>query len=147
VQDVRGFARSPAARHRHLLDNTWATPLLFRHSPTGSTSRSWLHEICLVIPIVMMGYVTATEQHWSKLSRTAQLHGQYVSRTTRSVARGLRTLGLRLRRHEENAWGSHAGWRSSHKWPPSFTGVRDVPRHAMWKRDFDDLCLACYSIV
>ena len=140
VQDVPGICA--VARRRGivtLLDNTWATPLLF---PALTNGVDLAILACTKYVSghsdVMMGSVTATQQHWSKLSRTAQLHGQYVSPDDAFlVARGLRTLGLRLRRHEENALGV-ARWLAEQ--PQVATVLHPAfetcPGHAMWKRDF-----------
>jgi cystathionine beta-lyase len=87
---------------------------------------------------VMLGSVTATAAHWDKLSRTAQLYGQYVSPDDAFLAaRGLRTMGVRLRRHEEN------GLRVAH-WLAEQPRVATVlhpafetsPGHQYWRRDF-----------
>ena len=53
---------------------------------------------------VMMGAVTAAPSHLKQLTRTSRSFGQYVSPDDAYlVARGLRTLGVRLRQHERGA--------------------------------------------
>jgi cystathionine beta-lyase len=140
VQDVPGICAW--ARERGiatLLDNTWATPLFFQ---------AMAHGVDLAILActkyvaghadLMLGSVTATEPYWEKLSKTARLYGQYVSPDDAFLAaRGLRTMGVRLRRHEDSAI-KIARWlqdqaqvaRVIH---PAFS---DCPGHAYWKRDF-----------
>lgn len=140
VQDVPGICA--LARERGvatLLDNTWATSLLFpaiAHgvdlSITACTKYASGHSD------VMMGSVTAAPSHWDRLKRTASAFGQYVSPDDAFlVARGLRTLGVRLRQHEANAL-KVAGWL---KGQPQVARVlhpafEDCPGHACWKRDF-----------
>ena len=140
VQDVPGICA--LARERGLvtlLDNTWATPLLFP---------ALQHGVDLAILActkyvsghadVMLGSVTATAALWDKLSRTAQLYGQYVSPDDAFLAaRGLRTMGVRLKRHEENAL-KVAHWlaeqpRVASIFHPAFDSC---PGHQYWRRDF-----------
>jgi cystathionine beta-lyase len=86
----------------------------------------------------MMGSVTATEAYWSQLRRSAQLHGQCVSPDDASLAaRGLRTLDVRLKAHEQNGLAV-AHWL---KQQPEVARVlhpalEDCPGHESWKRDF-----------
>jgi cystathionine beta-lyase len=140
VQDVPGICA--LARRRGLvtlLDNTWATPLLFP---------SLAHGVDLAILActkyiaghadVMLGSVTTTAAHWDKLSRTAQLHGQYVSPDDAFLAaRGLRTMGVRLARHEANAL-TVAAWLAEQPQVASILhpALDSCPGHAFWKRDF-----------
>ena len=140
VQDVPGLCALARSRGiATLLDNTWATPLFF---PALS------HGVDLAILActkyvsghadVMLGSVTATEPYWDRVSNTAQLYGQYVSPDDAYLAaRGLRTLGVRLRRHEDSAI-KLARWLQDR---PQVAAVlhpalKDSPGHALWKRDF-----------
>ena len=140
VQDVPGICAMARARGvTTLLDNTWATPLFFP---------ALAHGVDLAILActkyvsghadVMLGSVTAAEPHWAKLARTAQLHGQYVSPDDAYLAaRGLRTMGVRLRRHEDSAI-KIARWLQDQ---PQVAAVihpafADSPGHEFWKRDF-----------
>ena len=140
VQDVPAIA---AAAREHgiisLLDNTWATPLLFPAIEKGID----LSILACTKYIgghsdLMMGSVTATEAYWPLLRRTAQLHGQCVSADDAALAaRGLRTLGVRLKAHEQNGLAV-AHWleqqpevaRVLH---PAMAGC---PGHESWKKDF-----------
>lgn len=140
IQDVPGICAMAKERGiATLLDNTWATPLFF---PALS------HGVDLAILActkyvsghadVMLGSVTATEAYWGKLCRTAQLHGQYVSPDDAFLAaRGLRTMGVRLRRHEDSAI-KIARWLQDQPQValvlhPAFA---DCPGNELWKRDF-----------
>jgi cystathionine beta-lyase len=140
VQDVPGICA--LARERGvvtLLDNTWATPLLFPALSNGvDLSILACTKYVSGHADVMLGSVTATAAHWDKLSRTAQLFGQYVSPDDAFLAaRGLRTMGVRLKRHEENALAV-ARWlqeqpRVGRLLHPAF---ESCPGHEYWKRDF-----------
>jgi cysteine-S-conjugate beta-lyase len=86
----------------------------------------------------MLGSVTANAQWMERLAETSHALGQFVSPDDAYLAaRGLRTLGVRLRRHEEN------GLKIAHwlKEQPQVAKVLhpalpDCPGHALWKRDF-----------
>lgn len=140
VQDVPAIAA--AARTRGmvtLLDNTWATPHFFTAIEKGV-------DISLVAITkyigghsdLMMGCATANAEHWPALRKTAQALGQVVSPDDAALAaRGLRTLDVRLKRHEESAL-SVAQWLAGHGrvrrvLHPALPGC---PGHELWRRDF-----------
>ncbi|GAA4742327.1 cystathionine beta-lyase [Sphingomonas daechungensis] len=140
VQDVPGICAMAKARGLStLLDNTWATSFFFTAIDKGVD----LSVVACTKYIsghsdVMMGAVTAATSHMTRLTRTSRSFGQYVSPDDAYlVARGLRTLGARLRQHELGAV-KVAHWlkdqpqvaRVIH---PAFA---DCPGHAFWKRDF-----------
>jgi cystathionine beta-lyase len=141
VQDVPGICA--VARQRGiatLLDNTWATPLFFPAMANGVD----LAILACTKYIsghsdVMMGSVTAAPSHWERLSRTASAFGQYVSPDDAYLAaRGLRTLSVRLRRHEDNALRV-ARWLKDQ---PQVARVlhpalEECPGHHLWRRDFN----------
>lgn len=140
VQDVPAIVAVARSRGiTTLLDNTWATPLLF---PAIAHGVDLAILACTKYVVghsdVMMGAVTAGPDHWENLRRTAQLHGQYVSPDDAWLAtRGLRTLAVRLKAHEENALAV-ARWLATR---PEVARVLhpalpDCPGHALWKRDF-----------
>jgi len=140
VQDVPGICAM--ARRRGiatLLDNTWATPLLFPAIEHGVD----LAILACTKYIsghsdVMLGSVTATAGHWPRLSAMSRAFGQYVSPDDAFLAaRGLRTLGVRLRQHETSAL-KVARWLSEQPQVarllhPAFDSC---PAHEHWKRDF-----------
>ena len=140
VQDVPGI--SALARSRGittLLDNTWATPLLFPALSHGvDLSILACTKYVSGHADLMLGSVTATAAHWDKLARTAQHYGQYVSPDDAFLAaRGLRTMGVRLKRHEENGL-KVAGWLAEQ--PQVATVLHPAfetcPGHRYWQRDF-----------
>jgi cystathionine beta-lyase len=105
VQDVPGICA--AAKERGLvtlLDNTWATPLLF---PALEAGVDFAILACTKYIVghadVMMGSVTVGPEWLGRLERRSRAFGQTVSPDDAWLAlRGLRTLGVRLRQHEES---------------------------------------------
>jgi len=140
VQDVPGICA--LARERGLatlLDNTWATPVFFQAIARGvDLSILACTKYVSGHSDVMMGSVTAAPTHWERLVRAGRGFGQYVSPDDAYlVARGLRTLPVRLRQHELGAM-KVAHWL---KGQPKVARIlhpafEDCPGHAMWKRDF-----------
>ena len=88
-----------------LLDNTWATPLLFPAIEKGID----LTILAATKYIVghsdaMLGSVTAAPDHWDRLRTTSFQLGQIASPDDAWLgSRGLRTLAVRLRQHGESA--------------------------------------------
>lgn len=140
VQDIPAIARAAHDRNACvLLDNTWATPLLFN---------AFEHGVDLSIQAatkyigghadVMLGYVTANESHTPRLH---QIHGDmgfYVSGDDAYLAlRGLRTMAVRLAQHQRNAL-ELAGWLETHAAVARvlYPALASDPGHAVWVRDF-----------
>jgi cystathionine beta-lyase len=140
VQDVPAICA--VARERGittLLDNTWATPLLFPAMAAGVD----LTILSCTKYIVghadaMLGSVTAAASHWPRLQRTTRAFGQQAAPDDAFLgARGLRTLGLRLRQHHESGL-KVARWLEAQ---PQVARVlhpalADCPGHEFWQRDF-----------
>jgi cystathionine beta-lyase len=140
VQDVPGICA--VARERGLvtlLDNTWATPLLFPAISSGvdvtilaATKYVGGHAD------VMLGCVTATKEHYERIQTVTWDLGHAVSPDDAWLAsRGLRTMAVRLKRHEESAL-KIAQWLKSR---PEVglvlhPALPECPGHELWKRDF-----------
>lgn len=140
VQDVPGI--SAAARERgvvSLLDNTWATPLFYPAMAAGvDISIMALSKYVGGHSDVMLGSVTTTTEHFQRVQRTCWDLGQAVSPDDAWLAsRGLRTLGVRLRQHEENAL-KIARWLKEQPQVGRILhpALPDCPGHELWKRDF-----------
>jgi cystathionine beta-lyase len=141
VQDVPAIARAAHERGASvLLDNTWATPLFFD---------AFAHGVDLSIQAVtkyvgghadvMMGYVTANESHRKRLENTHTDLGLYASGDDCFLAlRGLRTMPVRLARHQETAL-KLARWLQERPEVARVLhpGLETDPGHAIWKRDFN----------
>ncbi|PZQ20300.1 MAG: cystathionine beta-lyase [Sphingopyxis macrogoltabida] len=140
VQDIPAI--TAAARDRGvltMLDNTWATPLLFPALAHGiDVTMMSLTKYVGGHSDVLMGSLTATKPLWPRLRQAAYQLGQSVSPDDcAAVLRGLRTLDVRLARHGDSGLAV-ARWlaaraevgRVLHPALPS------DPGHAVWSRDF-----------
>ena len=140
VQDVPGIC---AVAHDRgivtLLDNTWATPLFFPGIAAG-VDISVLAATKYVggHADVMLGAATTTTEHYEKLQTMTWDLGQSVSPDDAWLgSRGLRTMAVRLRQHQESAL-KIAQWL---KTQPQVGRVLhpalpDCPGHEYWRRDF-----------
>lgn len=140
VQDVPAICAIAKARElTTLIDNTWATPLLF---PAIAAGVDLTIVACTKYIVghsdVMLGSVTANESHWQALDQASRALGQSVSPDDAFLAaRGLRTLAVRLAQHERSAL-TVAHWLADH---PKVARVLhpalpSCPGHACWARDF-----------
>ncbi|SFS01223.1 cystathionine beta-lyase [Sphingomonas jatrophae] len=140
VQDVPALCAAAKARGLvTLLDNTWATPLLFPAIAHG-VDLSILACTKYVVghSDTMLGSVTANAACFPRLRQVAQSLGQYVSPDDAFLAlRGLRTMGVRLRQHEAGGLAV-ASWLAEQ---PEVAAVLHpalpgCPGHDLWRRDF-----------
>lgn len=140
VQDVPAICAAAKARGvATLLDNTWATPLLFPAIAAG-VDLSILAGTKYVggHSDVMLGSVTANAEWYPRLERTSWDLGESVSPDDAWLcSRGLRTMAVRLRQHEASA-SRIALWL---KGQPQVGAVLhpalpDCPGHELWARDF-----------
>ncbi len=140
VQDVPGIAKA-AQRHGAtvIMDNTWATPLYFQALAHGvDISVMSLTKYVIGHSDALLGGVTANAATWPEVNRTFHQLGQCGGPDDVFLAlRGLRTLSLRLNRHNASAveiahWlqGQSQVLRVLHPALPS------CPGHAHWQRDF-----------
>lgn len=140
VQDVPAI--TAIARTRGvltMLDNTWATPLLFPALAHGvDVTMMSLTKYAGGHSDVMMGSLTSTRAVWPKLrSATYQLGHAVSPDDCAMVLRGLRTLDVRMARHGANGLAV-ANWLAGR---PEVGRVLhparpDDPGHAIWMRDF-----------
>ncbi len=106
VQDVPAIAAAARARGvTTILDNTWATPLLF---PALSHGVDMSVLACTKYVVghsdVMLGSVTAAPSRWKALRDTSHALGQVASPDDCWLAsRGLRTMAVRLQQHGASA--------------------------------------------
>lgn len=140
MQDVPAIAAAAhAAGAVAILDNTWATPLFFK---------PFRHGVDVAIQAatkyisghsdVMLGIITTREELWRKIKATAHGFGHAAAPDDCYLAlRGLRTLAVRLARHQENGLAL-ARWLAAR---PEVDRVLHPalpqdPGHALWRRDF-----------
>lgn len=102
VQDVPAIVAAAKARGvTTLLDNTWATPLLFPAIEKGvDLSILACTKYIVGHSDVMLGSVTAAPSHWTRLRDASFALGQTASPDDAWLgARGLRTMSIRLKQH------------------------------------------------
>jgi cystathionine beta-lyase len=140
VQDVPGICAM--ARQRGiitLLDNTWATPLLFPALSHGvDLSILACTKYVSGHSDVMLGSVTSGDEHWPALQNVYARYGQHVGADDAYLAaRGLRTMAVRLRQHEASAL-QVAGWLAEQAQVAELLhpAFESCPGHAFWRRDF-----------
>lgn len=140
IQDIPAIA---GAAHKAgavvMLDNTWATPLFFKPFSHGvDVSIQAGTKYIVGHSDALLGTVTTTAESWRALRDTTRQLGQSAGPDDVYLAqRGLRSMGVRLARHQDSAlrlaeWlrGRPEVARVLH---PAFA---DDPGHALWKRDF-----------
>ncbi len=140
MQDIPAIAQIARAHGAvTMMDNTWATPLYFRPLDHGvdisvhaATKYPGGHSD------VLLGTVSANAACWERLHDTFITLGVCAGPDDiYQVQRGLKTMGVRLERHQKSAleiaeWleGQPDVARVLHPALPSFPG------HDIWKRDF-----------
>src|ERR1700730_8448840 len=140
VQDVPAIA---AAAHeagaRVMMDNTWATPYLFRSFEHGVDVS--IHAATKYIgghSDVMLGAVITNEEMSLPVRTMAADLGHCAGPDDAYFAlRGLRTLSVRLERHEKNAL-TVARWLQTRPEVSRvlYPALPEDTGHALWKRDF-----------
>jgi cystathionine beta-lyase len=140
VQDIPAITRAAhAAGVVVILDNSWATPLYFH---------PFDHGVDVVIEAAtkylvghsdaMSGVIVCPQAHYWRLKTTAAILGAAPGPDDCYLAlRGLRTLSVRLQRHQATAL-TLAKWLKKR---PEITRVLhpalpDCPGHKIWQRDF-----------
>jgi cystathionine beta-lyase len=140
VQDIPAIAKmAHAGGAVVVLDNSWATPLLFE---------PFAHGVDVVIEAgtkylvghsdAMIGAIVTTEEHYRRVKTTAAILGAVPGPDDCYLAlRGIRTLPVRLARHQETGL-ILARWLKRRRevalvLHPAFA---DCPGHRIWKRDF-----------
>jgi cystathionine beta-lyase len=123
------------------LDNTWATPMLFRPIEHGvDVSIAAATKYLSGHSDVMLGAMTAaSEEIYRKLKDAAARWGNSASPDDcYLVHRGLRTLDVRLERHQRTALELIAWFeRQPEVRRVLYPALPTDPGHAIWKRDFD----------
>lgn len=152
VQDIPSMVKAIRAVNPEIIimiDNTWAAGILFK---------ALEHDIDISIQAgtkyivghsdAMLGTAVANERCWDRLRERSYLMGQMVDADTAYVAaRGLRTMGVRLKQHHESSikiaqWLSERPEveRVNHPALPSCKG------HEFYVRDFNG-CNGLFSFI
>ncbi|MFO1260608.1 MAG: cystathionine beta-lyase [Sphingomonadaceae bacterium] len=140
VQDIPAIV---AVAKQHdivtVLDNTWATPLLFSALAHGvDISIVACTKYIVGHSDVMLGSATANDALWPRIQNGAWTFGQICGPDDAWLAlRGLRTLAVRLKQHQETALAI-ARWLSEHSEVGTVLhpALPSCPGHEAWARDF-----------
>jgi cystathionine beta-lyase len=140
VQDVPGICAMAKRRGiATILDNTWATPLFFRAIEHGADiSVQALSKYVGGHSDLLLGSITANADWYDRVQETVWQFGHAAAPDDAWLtSRGLRTLAVRLKRHEESAL-KVASWLAEQ---PQVARVlhpafESCPGHDYWKRDF-----------
>jgi cystathionine beta-lyase len=140
MQDIPAIARSVEGRGIVLMmDNTWATPLHFRPLDHGvDISIHAATKYPAGHSDIVIGTASANRQHWGRLFDTFIAMGCCSGPDdVYQTLRGLRTMGVRLERHQQSALAL-ARWLETHAGVARVLhpGLESHPGHTIWKRDF-----------
>ncbi|MBP2168281.1 cystathionine beta-lyase [Erwinia toletana] len=142
VQDVPAIVaavRSKAPDAVIMLDNTWGAGILFRALDFGvDISIQAGTKYLIGHSDAMIGTAVANERCWAQLRENSYLMGQMVDADTAYMAsRGLRTLAVRLRQHEESGLRI-ASWLAEREEVAvvNHPALPQCKGHQFWQRDF-----------
>lgn len=144
--DLPAISKAAKSRATHpdglvvVADNTWATPLFFDALGHGADVATMAcTKYVLGHSDGMLGALTAkTEAHHHAIRRTANAYGHYAGAEECWLAlRGLRTMAIRLRQHQENALAV-AAWLGTELRVARvmYPALPTHPGHEIWLRDF-----------
>lgn len=140
IQDIPAIVAAASARDiTTLMDNTWATPLFFRPHDFGvDVSIQAGTKYLSGHSDLNIGTISANERTFRRVLATHGDLGITVAPEDAFLAsRGLRTMAIRLERHQQSAL-TVARWLSSRPEVRQVLhpGLPEHPGHALWKRDF-----------
>ena len=140
LQDIPAFAEAAHANGAKLIvDNSWASPLY--HRPLSLGADLVVHagtKMFVGHSDAFAGTISTTEASWKAVEATRALLGFFTSGDDAYlVARGLRTLAIRMKEHQDRAL-EIATWLEAQ---PEVVQVLHPalpshPDHALFKRDF-----------
>ena len=147
MQDIPAIAA--AAREigaTVLMDNTWASPLYCQPLALGvDLSIQAGTKYIVGHSDAMLGTIAASDKAWPKLDALCGAMGSHVAPDDIYLGlRGLRTLSVRLERHQRNTQAV-LGWLREQPQVGRirYPGLETDPGHAIWKRDFSGASGLC----
>lgn len=140
IQDIPAIAD---VAHHHgalvIMDNTWATPLFFKPLSVGvDISLMAATKYVVGHSDALIGTIAAGPRAWDQLKALHFQMGMFVGPDDVNLAlRGIRTMGVRLARHQESAL-KVAQWLEGRDKVARvlYPALPSHPQHALWHRDF-----------
>jgi cystathionine beta-lyase len=140
VQDIPALARAAhAGGARLIVDNSWASPLF--HRPLDLGADIVVHagtKMFVGHSDAFAGTISTTEEAWADVERVRTLLGFFTSGDDAYlVSRGLKTLAIRMKEHQERAL-EIATWLEAQDLVTQVLhpALPSHPNHSIWKRDF-----------
>ncbi|ODT79110.1 MAG: cystathionine beta-lyase [Pelagibacterium sp. SCN 64-44] len=140
VQDIAELARAThQGGARLIVDNSWATPLY--HRPLALGADIVVHAATKMFvghSDAMAGTISTNEDAWADVERIRTLLGFFTSGDDAFlVARGLRTLAVRMKEHQARAL-EIAAWLEGQDEVAAVLhpALPSHPDHAIWKKNF-----------
>lgn len=143
VQDIPAITKAVKAINEDIvvmIDNSWATPLYFQPFDFGIDIS--IHAGTKYIgghSDIMLGVINCKEKHFKPLFKSFHHLGNSASPQDCYLAqRGIRTMPVRLRQHEETALAL-AKWLDAQDKVAKVLhpALPSCPGHDIWKRDFN----------
>ncbi len=140
MQDIPAIAEAAHARGAIVMhDNTWGTPLFFKSFEKGvDVSIHAATKYIVGHSDAMLGVLVTKNEHFETLFHGFRSSGQHAAPDDCYLAlRGLRTMAVRLKQHQENAL-TVARWLESRRdvGRVLYPALENDPGHQLWKRDF-----------
>ena len=150
MQDIPAIANAAHARDIWVrADNTWATPLFCKPLALGAdVSIQAATKYVVGHADAMLGAVTYTERARPHVIRAKETLGIAVGSEEAWLGlRGIRTLAVRLERHQRSGL-EVARWLAARPEVARVLhpGLESDPGHALWKRDFLGAC-GLFSVI
>jgi len=142
VQDIPSMVKAIRSVNPEIIimiDNTWAAGILFRALEHGiDISIQAGTKYIVGHSDAMLGTAVSNARCWDRLRERSYLMGQMVDADTAYVAsRGLRTMGIRLKQHQESSI-KIANWLSTRPEVErvNHPALSSCKGHEFYKRDF-----------
>lgn len=140
IQDIPAITRVAHAHNaKVIIDNTRATPLFFKPFEHGvDVSVHAATKYIVGHSDAQMGLITTNKETWLAIRRFIYLFGLHAAPDDVYLAqRGLRTMSLRLGRHQDSAL-KIAKWFEEREEVEQVLhpALPSCPGHEIWKRDF-----------
>jgi cystathionine beta-lyase len=150
VQDVPAICEAAHKAGAFVaIDNTWGAGHYFKAFAAGcDISVQAATKYLVGHSDVMMGCVTCNEKTWPQFKEAFETMGQFAGPEDMFLTlRGIRTLDVRLERHQKNATQVAEWFRSRPEVETVlYPALSNAPGHSLWKRDFKGAC-GLFSII